>query len=375
MPATAAVSDLPPVTTIKRSYDALVPCNARTSEHLSRFERVCLTRRWLFSNRERDICVGEGGPPRRTFALWPCAHWAFALKSAMSDRLTALKLFTRAARVGNFSVAGRELGISQPSASRMIAALESDVGAALFNRTTRAVMLTEAGALYLARVEVILAALLDADHEARGTGELRGVLRIGTSSSFALREIIPRLAPFTVDHPSLKIELWANDHGHDLVTDSIDVAIRRGPLADSSASARKLFEVPRILVAAPVYLTLRGIPQTPEQLIEHAIIAGPEPYLPPLLYQKDGKAVAVKTESHLTVTLLEGVIASALAGLGMVATSSRSVQRELESGALVRVLSGWDFGRIEIHAVFVNGRAIKPAARAFADFLAGELRD
>jgi DNA-binding transcriptional LysR family regulator len=296
-------------------------------------------------------------------------------KSAMSDRITALKLFTRAARVGNFSVAGRELGISQPSASRMIAALESDVGVTLFNRTTRAVMLTEAGALYLARVEGILTALLDADHEARGTGELRGVLRIGTTSSFGLREIIPRLARFIADHSSLKIELWANDHRHDLVTDSIDVAFRRGPLADSSALARKIFDVPRILAAAPAYFKVRGIPQTPEELIEHATIAGPEPYLPPLSYQKEGKAVEVKVESSLTVTLHEGVIASALAGLGIVATSSRSVKQELETGALVRILSNWDFGKIEIHAVFVNGRAIKPAARAFADFLAGELRD
>ena len=87
----------------------------------------------------------------------------------MNDRLSALKLFARAARVGNFSSAGRELGLSQPSASRLIAALEEEVGATLFSRTTRAVTLTEAGATYLMRVEAILAALDDADHEARGT--------------------------------------------------------------------------------------------------------------------------------------------------------------------------------------------------------------
>src|SRR6201991_2446080 len=112
----------------------------------------------------------------------------------MNDRLSALRLFARAARVGNFSTAGRELGISQPSASRLIAALEEEEGATFFNRTTRAVTLTEAGATSLARVEAILAALDEADHEARGTGELRGALRIGTSSSLILREIIPRLS-------------------------------------------------------------------------------------------------------------------------------------------------------------------------------------
>lgn len=150
----------------------------------------------------------------------------------MNDQLSALKLFARAARLGNFSRAGRELGLSQPSASRLIAALEKEVGATLFSRTTRAVTLTESGATYLMRVEAILAALDDADHEARGTGELRGSLRVGTSSSFLLREIIPRLPAFMKQHPSLKIELVANDRYQDLVTEGIDVAFRFGALPE-----------------------------------------------------------------------------------------------------------------------------------------------
>ena len=137
----------------------------------------------------------------------------------MKDRLTALKLFARAARIGNFSSAGRQLGLSQPSASRVIAALEDEVGATFFSRTTRAVTLTEAGTTYLMRVEAILAELDEADHEARGTGELRGVLRVGTSSSFVRREIIPRLARFMKEHPSLRIELLASDRYQDLVSD------------------------------------------------------------------------------------------------------------------------------------------------------------
>jgi DNA-binding transcriptional LysR family regulator len=118
------------------------------------------------------------------------------LRSQMNDRLTALKMFARAARVGSFSGAGRELGLSQPSASRLIAALEAEVGATLFSRTTRAVTLSDAGATYLMRVEAILASLEEVDHEARGTGELRGVPRIGTSSSFVIREVTPGLSKF-----------------------------------------------------------------------------------------------------------------------------------------------------------------------------------
>src|SRR5579859_4026705 len=109
----------------------------------------------------------------------------------MNDRFFALRLFARVARTGSFSAAGRELGLSQPSASRIVAALEQQIGAALLTRSTRAVTLTEAGADYLARIEPILVALEEADHAVRGTGELRGSLRIATAPSFAVREIIP----------------------------------------------------------------------------------------------------------------------------------------------------------------------------------------
>lgn len=105
----------------------------------------------------------------------------------MNDRFFSLQLFARVARTGSFSVAGREMGISQPTASRIVAALEQTVGVALLTRTTRGVTLTEAGADYLTRTEAILAALDEADHAARGTGELRGLLRVAMSTSTAAR--------------------------------------------------------------------------------------------------------------------------------------------------------------------------------------------
>jgi DNA-binding transcriptional LysR family regulator len=178
----------------------------------------------------------------------------------MSDRLSALRLFARTARVGNFSRAGRELGLSQPSASRLIAAIEEEVGPTLFSRTTQAVTLTKAGATYLMYVKPILAALDEADHEAPGTGELRGPLRIGTSSSFVLREVIPQLPAFMKRHPALKIELVSNHRYRDLVTEGIDVAFRFGALPDSSATALKIIHLPRILMASPDYLGERDTP-------------------------------------------------------------------------------------------------------------------
>src|ERR1700761_2151466 len=184
----------------------------------------------------------------------------------MNDRFYSLQLFARVARTGSFSLAGREGGISQPTASRIVSTLEKQVGAALLTRTTRAVTLTEAGADYLARVEAILAALDEADHTARGTGELRGVLRIALSTSFAVRSVIPRIARFTDIHPSLRVEFVMNDEKQDLVGDAVDVALRIGSLADSSAVARKIGVVHRALAASPGYLAKAGTPRTPSDL-------------------------------------------------------------------------------------------------------------
>ena len=282
----------------------------------------------------------------------------------MNDLLSTLRLFVRAARVGNFSSAGRELGLSQPSASRLIAALEEEVGATLFSRTTRAVTLTEAGATYLMRVEAILAALDEADHQARGTGELRGSLRVGTSSSFVLREIIPRLPAFLKQHAALKIELVADDRYQDLVTEGIDVAFRFGALPDSSAMARKIIHLPRILMASPDYLRERGTPTMPSDLAHHSVIIGPAHPSPTFAFRS-----SVRVDSNLAISINEGATASAVAGLGIAASSENSARAEFEAGQLVRVLPDWDFGSMEVNALFVSGKTIKPAARAFADFL------
>jgi len=210
--------------------------------------------------------------------------------------------------------------------------------------------------------------------EARGTGELRGSLRVGTSSSFVLREIIPRLPAFMKQHPALKIELLVNDRYQDLVTEGIDVAFRFGALPDSSATARKIIHLPRILMASPDYLRERGTPTLPSELPHHSMIIGPAHPSPTFSFRKDGRVASVRVDSQLAITINEGATASAVAGLGIAASSENSARAEFEAGKLVRVLPDWDFGSMEVNALFVSGKTIKPAARAFADFLLRELR-
>ena len=293
----------------------------------------------------------------------------------MTDRISALRLFSRVARSGSFSKAGREEGLSQPSVSRIMAQLEGEVGAALLVRTTRAVTLTEAGADYLPRVELILSQLEEADHAARGTGELRGVLRVGVATSFCMREVVPMLSSFLERHPVLQVELMMSDGRQDLVQEGIDVVLRFGPLTDSSARARRLGPVTRMLVASPAYLERRGTPTEPADLTTHDLIIGPgSTSRAGWSFSGRGRFVTVRPEGRLRVTVNEVATSCAIAGLGILSTGDLGCRAELRSGALIQVMPEWTLGSDEVHALFVAGSAVKPSARAFVDHLAHSLK-
>lgn len=288
----------------------------------------------------------------------------------MNDRFFSLQLFARVARSGSFSVAAREMGISQPTASRIIAALEKQIGVAFLVRTTRAVTLTEAGSDYLSRTESILRALEEADHAARGTGELRGILRIAASAGFAIRGVLPRLARFTDQHPGLRVEFILSDDRQDLVGGSVDVALRTGRLDDSRALARKIGTVQRIVVASPAYLAKAGTPSFPGDLADHAIIVGPAARaMEGWTFRRHGKVISVRVEGRIVLNGMDAAAAAAVAGLGILSTGDLSVIDELGTGRLVRVLSDWEMGSVDINVVLPAGRAAKPSARAFSDFM------
>lgn len=294
----------------------------------------------------------------------------------MNDRFFSLQLFARVARSGSFSIAGRAMGISQPTASRIVAVLEKQVGVALFVRTTRAVTLTEAGADYLSRIEPILTALEEADHAVRGTGELRGLLRVAASSGFAIRGVLPRLARFTDQHPDLRVEFILSDDRQDLVGGSVDVALRVGVLDDSTAIARRIGTVHRIVVAAPSYLARAGTPSSPGDLADQTIIVGPASrVLEGWTFRRNGKVRSVRVEGRFVLNSMDAAGAAAVAGLGLLSTGDLAVLDELDTGQLVRVLPDWEMGSADINVLLPAGRAAKPSARAFSDFMEAEFRE
>ncbi len=293
----------------------------------------------------------------------------------MNDKLSTLRLFVRVAHTSSFTKAGRELGLSQPSTSRRISELEEDVGAALFVRSTRAVTLTEAGTDYLTRVEAILSALDEADHAARGTAELRGHLRVALSTSFGVREVIPRIGRFMSPHPALHIDLLMADDRQDLIVEGVDVAFRFGQLKDSNATSTMLGRCPRLLVASPDYLANTGMPVEPGDLAAHTFIMGPSASgVREWTFEKGGRRVVFRGEGRLTISLNEGTTVAAVAGLGILTTGSWGCRAELSDGRLIPVLPDWQLEPLEVHAVFPAARAAPAAARALVAYLADELK-
>jgi DNA-binding transcriptional LysR family regulator len=293
----------------------------------------------------------------------------------MAETLSGLRLFVRVARTGSISRAAREVGVSQPAASRALLGLERAIGAKLFTRTTRAVVLTDAGTDYLARVEPALDALEEANQSARGTGELRGNLRIALPASIAVREIIPRLPPFVARHPALRLHLTMEDQRQDLVRDNVDVALRFGPLPSSTATARLLANTPRVVVASPSYLLRAGTPNSPQELVNHRIVFGPPGSSPAAwTFERNGKSVTADVTSNFVASVNEGAVAAAVAGLGIVSTGLWGCRAELAAGTLVRLFEDWNMVGGQMYAVSPAGRASKPAARAFVEYLVEALR-
>ncbi len=292
----------------------------------------------------------------------------------MSDRLQELTAFVRAGETGSFSRVARELGLSQPSISRMVASLEARLGVKLLLRTTRLVTLTDAGRTFLDRARQILGDLDDAENAARGLDSLRGRLRVALSGAFGIREVIPRLPGFMAQHPKLSVDLMISDRTEDLITEGADMALRLGPLANSGFGARLLGKAPRLAVASPAYLARRGTPQTPADLARHDCILGPGlSGRRGWNFQRAGRAISVTVEGPVKVASADGVVACAKAGLGIALASRWMCRAELEGGELVAILSNYQLDGVELHAVYPGGPRPSVKVRAFSDYLAAEL--
>jgi DNA-binding transcriptional LysR family regulator len=288
----------------------------------------------------------------------------------MNDRLQQLALFVRTVESGSFSKAAREFGLSQPSVSRAIAALERRLGVKLLVRTTRQVSATDAGEALLGRARDALMAIDDAESAARGADRLTGVLRIALPPGYGMWRIVPLLPAFFVRHPFLKLDLMMSDRYENLIAEGADLALRIGELPDSSFVSRKLESARRLFIAAPSYLARRDAPASLADLARHDLISGPaDPGDEIWAARRNGRIERQTVSPRIHSLSATGVIASAVAGLGIASASIWMCADALASGGVVEILTDYALDPIPAYVVFPAGRRPSQKARAFSDYL------
>ena len=286
------------------------------------------------------------------------------------DRLASMQTFVRVVDTGSFSAAARQLNIGQPAVSKSIAQLEDWLGVRLLVRSTRGLAVTEAGQRYYERARRSIEEADEAELAARGEGAgLVGTVRVSAATTFARLHIVPHLPAFLAQHPGLEIDLILDDRVIDLVEESIDVCLRMGALPDSALTARKLATANRVVLATPHYLTRAGTPQTPADLAAHEAVVYSQGRSGVWEFERGGSAISVAVKGRLRVSSAEGLRAAVLADIGLTIASTWMFTPELESGAVVPVLTAWTLPPIDLWAIYPTGRLASAKARALVDFV------
>jgi DNA-binding transcriptional LysR family regulator len=288
------------------------------------------------------------------------------------DRITGVQLFARIVETGSFSKASADLGITQPTATKHVAALEAQLGARLLNRNTRGVSATEIGALYYDKCKTIQRTLEEADNLASLLqSKVGGQLRINTSVAFGRRVVTPLALRFMHEHPDISIDLVFDDRYVNLVEQGIDVALRMGKLADSSLGARYLGTNPWLVAASAAYLKRAGEPKTPKDLARHACliyssVQGDERWQ---FTDAKGHALSVPVQGPLRSNNLSAVLSAARAGHGVAVLPWYVARESLADGSIVQVLAHQQLPAQELHAVFPSPKLVPSKVATFIDFL------
>ena len=294
------------------------------------------------------------------------------------DTVAGLQLFIRVVETGSFSKASADLGITQPTATKHVAALEARLGARLFHRSTRGVTPTEVGAAYYDKAKAIARQLEEADNlAALLQSRVQGTLRISTSVAFGRRVLTPLVLRFMQQHPGLQVDLSFEDRYVNLVEQGVDLAIRMGRLADSSLGARFLGLNPWILVGAKAYLAEHGTPKQPGELAAHAALVystvqGDERWH---FSGADGHSVSVPVKGPLRSNNLSALLAAARAGMGLAVLPWYVAYDSVKSGAVLPLLERWTLPAQEIHAVYPSPRLVPTKVSGFVAWLQGQFGD
>ncbi len=294
--------------------------------------------------------------------------------TVMLDDLTELRTFRAILAAGSLSDAARELGTTLAVVCARLDSLEARVGVRLVHRTTESVSPTDEGSGLLVDVDRALEALAAGEERlANGRDMVVGTLKVSSPVSFGRQHVAPVLGMLAREHARLEVSLRLEDRPVDLARDGLDVAVRVGEPADSSAAMRKLTDNRRVLVASPEYLDRAGRPLAVSDLEGHDFLRYGSARAPWRLRGSGGKTASVSAPARLRADSGDVVRDWALAGYGIALKSAIDVARDLERGTLERVLPQWYGAPAPVVALYPSAEHTPLKTRLFLDALAESL--
>ena len=319
------------------------------------------------------MCKGRplANPSARISTIPQRRQAARALQSTM-DKINAIQVFIRVVETSSFSRAAAELGITQPTVTKTVAATENRLGVRLLHRSTRGVTLTEVGHLYYEKCKAIERAIDEAENQAAqlqlGEG---GLVRISTSVAFGRRVLVPIVLRYMQINPAVRIDIGFDDRYVDLVEQGIDLAIRMGQMSDSSLGARYLGLNPWVMVATEAYLNLHGEPHCVEDLAGHACIVyssvqGDDRWR---VTAPGAASASVPVKGPFRSNNLSAVLAATSAGMGLAILPWYVARESIAAGVVKPVMTDHSLPAQEMHAVFPSPKLVPAKVTRFIDHL------
>ena len=293
------------------------------------------------------------------------------------DRVQGISLYIRVVETGSFSKAAEGLGITQPTATKFVAAMEKRLGTLLLHRSTRGVTPTEIGRLYYEKCKTIAREINEADDLASlMQSKVRGRLTISSSVAFGRRVLTPSILGFMSQHPELEVNLNMDDRYINLVEQGVDLAIRMRQLPDSSLGSRFLGMNPWILVATPEYLREHTVPKVPEDIRQHQALiysTAQADHRWNFTNEKD-KAQSIEVRGPFSSNNLSSILSAARAGMGLAALPCYVAYQSIQDKVLVPILENWILPSQEIHAVFSSPKHVPTKVSQCIDWLQGQFK-
>jgi len=288
------------------------------------------------------------------------------------DRFENMKAFIQIVDTGSMSAAADRLEVAKSAISRRLKELEEHLGVQLFHRTTRSMNLTDSGTAFYQQAVRIIEDTLEAENAiTQAHGTLKGSLKVAVPYSFGIMHLGPAINDFLKIHPQIEFDLDYNDRQIDIVQEGFDLAIRIANLPDSSLIARRLAPIDHVVSASPAYLEKYGIPESPEDLVNHRCLAYNlvQDYKSWVFIDEDNQAVNVNINPYFKSSAGESLREAAINGHGINYLPTFIVYQQIEQKKLIPLLKDYKSSPLNAYAIYPQTRHLSQRVRVFVDFL------